>query len=108
MTRKGSRGGWRAPTPGRVWRHLRESQTPTWQKAIVAAAFAYVVFPFDAVPDLTPIIGWLDDLGVGTASLVFLSWALGRQPPSPNQTLPREKSTAHGQGTTTQQDQERR
>ena len=45
----------------------------------MAAAFAYVVFPLDAIPDLTPIIGWLDDLGVGTASLIFLSWALGRR-----------------------------
>jgi uncharacterized membrane protein YkvA (DUF1232 family) len=79
MARSESRSSWRAPTPRRVWRHLRDAGAPTWHKVLVLAAFVYVVFPLDAIPDLTPIVGWLDDLGVGTASLVFLSWALGRR-----------------------------
>ncbi len=33
-------------------------------KAIVVGALGYFIFPFDAIPDLAPIIGFSDDLGV--------------------------------------------
>lgn len=65
------------PHPKRIYRFLRSDRVPAWRKAIVYAALAYVVFPFDAIPDLAPLMGWLDDLGVAGAALMFLSWALG-------------------------------
>lgn len=45
-------------------------------KLWVFAAVAYVVMPLDVVPDLVPIIGWLDDLGVVAITLGYLSRVL--------------------------------
>lgn len=34
------------------------------QKMTIAAALGYFIFPVDAVPDFTPLIGYTDDFGV--------------------------------------------
>ena len=40
-----------------------------WKRVIIALlAFLYIVSPLDLIPDVIPVIGWLDDLGV-------LAWA---------------------------------
>lgn len=46
----------------RAW--FGDRSVSRWKKLALAAAMAYVVFPFDAVPDLMIPLGWLDDLGV--------------------------------------------
>ncbi len=38
--------------------------TPTWAKRIILGALAYLLAPMDAIPDLTPFLGFTDDLGV--------------------------------------------
>ena len=38
--------------------------TPTWAKGVIYCALAYFVSPIDAIPDVTPGIGFTDDLGV--------------------------------------------
>lgn len=38
--------------------------TPKWAKATVYGALAYFVLPADAVPDLLPLTGYVDDLTV--------------------------------------------
>lgn len=44
----------------------------------------YFVFPFDIIPDLIALVGWLDDLVVGILGIVGLTvnifWALGILP----------------------------
>lgn len=48
-------------------------QTVSWhRKAIVVGALIYFIVPVDAIPDLAPLVGYLDDLGVITAVLKFL------------------------------------
>ncbi len=42
----------------------RRSDTPYWAKRIIIGVLGYFIMPFDALPDLTPIIGYTDDLGV--------------------------------------------
>ncbi|MFZ5428809.1 MAG: YkvA family protein [Bacteroidota bacterium] len=34
------------------------------KKVTIAAALGYFIFPADAIPDFTPLIGYTDDLGV--------------------------------------------
>lgn len=48
-------------------------QTPAWAKRIVIGAFVYLFSPIDAIPDLTPIIGYTDDMGVMLYGLVLIA-----------------------------------
>ncbi|MFK7974557.1 MAG: YkvA family protein [Halioglobus sp.] len=43
---------------------LQEERTPAWAKATIIGALGYFIAPLDAVIDLTPGIGYTDDLGV--------------------------------------------
>jgi uncharacterized membrane protein YkvA (DUF1232 family) len=56
-------------------RLVRDRRAALWAKLLVLASMVYVVLPFDAVPDLAPIIGWLDDIGL----VVVLRLLLHRQ-----------------------------
>lgn len=38
--------------------------TPTWAKATIYGALGYFISPIDAIPDLVPVVGYSDDLGV--------------------------------------------
>jgi uncharacterized membrane protein YkvA (DUF1232 family) len=42
----------------------RRPETPRWAKATVYGALAYFIVPLDAIPDLAPLAGYTDDLGV--------------------------------------------
>jgi len=41
-------------------------------------ALVYVVWPFDLVPDVIPVLGWLDDLVIGP----LLLWAAAKAIPA--------------------------
>ena len=51
----------------------QRKDTPTWAKNIIIGSLAYLLSPFDAVPDLTPFIGFTDDLGVLSFGLVTIA-----------------------------------
>jgi len=38
--------------------------TPVWAKATIVGALGYFISPIDAIPDLVPVVGYSDDLGV--------------------------------------------
>ncbi len=42
----------------------QEEKAPKWAKATIAGALGYFIVPLDAVTDLTPGVGYVDDLGV--------------------------------------------
>jgi len=42
----------------------QEEKAPAWAKGTIAAALGYFIVPLDAVADLTPAVGYADDLGV--------------------------------------------
>ncbi|MEZ4957710.1 MAG: YkvA family protein [Saprospiraceae bacterium] len=48
-------------------------ETPLWAKNIIIGVLGYFISPIDALPDLTPIIGYTDDLGVLSFGLVTLA-----------------------------------
>lgn len=48
---------------------FKEKSVPIASKSIIAAALAYFIFPADSIPDITPIIGYSDDLGILLVSL---------------------------------------
>lgn len=48
-------------------------ETPVWAKNIILGVLGYFVAPIDAVPDLTPLIGYTDDLGVLSFGLVTIA-----------------------------------
>jgi len=51
----------------------QREDTPAWAKNIILGSLAYLVSPFDAVPDLTPFLGFTDDLGVLSFGLVTIA-----------------------------------
>jgi uncharacterized membrane protein YkvA (DUF1232 family) len=61
-----------AGTLGAAWRFFADSAVPLPQKAVFALAVLYVMVPVDALPDLLPLLGWLDDVGVAALALAYL------------------------------------
>ncbi len=57
-------------------RYMRDPNVSWHRKAIVTAGLIYFISPVDAIPDITPLIGYLDDLGVIMALLKFLGHEL--------------------------------
>jgi len=60
------------PTAVTLYYCWKDSDTPLWVKALILGALGYFVFPFDAVPDMLPVIGWLDDAGVIMAAFATI------------------------------------
>lgn len=58
----------------RVFDYIRDPKSDWKPKALFLLALIYVAFPFDLLPDILPVIGWLDDLGM----FAFASWYLWR------------------------------
>ena len=52
---------------------FKEGGTPGWAKHIILGALGYVLTPIDSIPDLTPVIGYTDDLGVLSFGLVTIA-----------------------------------
>jgi len=52
---------------------LQEPDVPSWAKTIIIVALGYFIFPADAIPDLTPVVGYADDLGALAAALATVA-----------------------------------
>ena len=55
-----------------LFSYMQDSFVSWHRKAIVIAALIYFISPIDTIPDVAPLFGYLDDLGVITALLKFL------------------------------------
>ena len=52
-----------------MWFALQDKDTPMWAKAIIVAAIGYFIFPADAIPDIIPGGGFVDDAGAIATAL---------------------------------------
>jgi len=55
-----------------LFNYFLDKSIPWYRKSIVVGALVYFIMPIDSIPDLAPLIGYLDDLGVITAVVKFL------------------------------------
>jgi len=64
-----------APSVNRIAalaRYFRDPEASFLGKAFVAFAALYAVFPMDLIPDVVPVVGWLDDMGVLSLAMFHL------------------------------------
>ncbi len=52
---------------------LQDPATPVWAKTVIIGALGYFISIVDAIPDLTPLVGYTDDLGVLAAAVATLA-----------------------------------
>ena len=52
-----------------TWKLIRDPRVPLWAKAIPVLAVLYVLSPLDFIPDIIPVLGQLDDLGIILAGM---------------------------------------
>lgn len=48
----------------KIYDLLTSGQLETRDKAIIIGALLYFINPFDLMPDITPLLGFIDDMGV--------------------------------------------
>lgn len=47
--------------------------TPAWARNVIYGALGYFIIPVDAIADLTPLVGFADDLGVLVAAVATVA-----------------------------------
>lgn len=52
----------------------KKHDTPQWAKATALGTLGYFIAPIDAIPDLTPFIGYTDDLGILALAIATLAY----------------------------------
>jgi uncharacterized membrane protein YkvA (DUF1232 family) len=69
-----------------AWRFFLDPNASTGLKLLFLLSALYVLTPADLIPDLVPVIGWLDDIGVAALAAAFLLRTIApyrrRVPPS--------------------------
>ena len=53
-----------------LWCVLQKPEVPAKEKALIMGALGYLIAPLDFVPDLTPVLGYSDDLVAITFALL--------------------------------------
>ena len=64
--------------PLAIWRFLSDPRAGWGAKAALLFAVAYAVWPLDLIPDLVPLISWLDDAGVASAAIAWAAASVQR------------------------------
>jgi len=55
-----------------AWRVVRDDRIPMWIRGGLVGTAAYLVLPFDLIPDWIPVLGQMDDLLVMTIGVRML------------------------------------
>ena len=51
----------------------QDSDTPAWAKTVIVGALGYFITPIDAIPDLSPIVGYTDDMGALASAFAIVA-----------------------------------
>lgn len=57
----------------RIWTMLRDPKGPRSTKIATIVAVLYLLWPADLMPDVVPVLGWLDDIGITAVALWWLN-----------------------------------
>lgn len=82
-----------------MWYACRNPRTPLYIKGLLVVVAAYLISPLDLIPDVFPLIGWLDDaliVPLGIAGLLKLLPADVRADAVRRQAAPQEKQKNNG------------
>jgi uncharacterized membrane protein YkvA (DUF1232 family) len=52
---------------------LRAPDTPVWCRTVIIGSLSYFISMIDGIPDLTPFLGYTDDIAVMAAAIATLS-----------------------------------
>ena len=56
-----------------LYHAFQNPKTPHWARNIVLGALGYLLTPIDTIVDVTPFIGYTDDIGILSFALVTIS-----------------------------------
>ncbi len=56
-----------------LWNAYQRKETPAWAKNIILGTLGYLLSPIDGIPDITPFLGFTDDIGVVSFGLVSIA-----------------------------------
>ena len=59
-----------------LYNYMKSDKIPVGKKFIVIAALIYFITPIDTIPDVIPIVGFLDDIGIISALVKYLGQEL--------------------------------
>ena len=60
-----------------LWRALLDPATPLWLKLATLGVALYLISPMDLLPDVIPLLGWVDDIVLVP---LMVSWTVSRLP----------------------------
>ena len=52
---------------------FKGDKAPVWAKRVIIGTLGYLISPIDFIPDMTPIVGYTDDIGILSYALVSIS-----------------------------------
>ncbi len=78
-----------------LYRYFRDPAASLVGKLLVMLALVYVISPIDAIPDVVPLVGWLDDIGVMSLAVAWMWKVVGRYREAP--ALPSGESSARAE-----------
>ena len=54
-----------------ILRLMLDRRVPIWSKLIIPGGLVYILSPIDFLPDIIPILGWLDDIVAAVVTLLL-------------------------------------
>lgn len=57
----------------KMYYSAQDPDTPAWARTTAYGALGYFITPIDAIPDISPFVGYSDDLGVLVAATAAIA-----------------------------------